>query len=271
MELWKVIQRVERLRWQLLKPVQSLLVGPYRSTFRGEGIEFADTRPYEVGDDWRRIHWSLTARKNQPYLRLGQEERELTCLIAIDRSRSMLIAPDKEALTLTAAVALALSAVLNGDRVRWVSFAEKVEWFSPACKGEKLIWGYLAHLWRRPVQGHRSYLSPLLQWIGAMHKRRILLVLLSDLFFHDKEGWTLLRGLSQRHFVLVIGLHSPQEAFTPAWGYLPVREVEEGHAFISQGGTRSSLPLLASLRGTVIYSEEALLPSLREVLLPPLQ
>lgn len=272
MEVSAILERVERLRWRLLAPVQSLLVGPYRSAFRGEGIEFADARPYEIGDDWRRVHWSLTARKNQPYLRLGQEERELTCVIAVDRSPSMHISPEKEQLTLSAAVALGLSAILNGDRVRWVSFAERVEYFSPARKGEKLVWGYLSHLWMNPVIGRRSHLLPVLQWVASVHKRRVFLIILSDLFFHDAGGWDLLYGLMRRHFVLVVGLYAPEERLSLPWGYLPARDVESGASATIH--RKLHFPVEAPrthLRIARISSQTALLPGLREALLPPLR
>lgn len=270
-ELAPFLERVERLRWKLLKPVQSLLAGPYRSAFRGEGIEFADARPYEPGDDWRRIHWSLSARKNQPYLRLGQEERELTCVIAIDRSPSMHIAADKVELTLTAAVALALSAILNGDRVRWVSFSEQVEFFSPARKGEKLIWGYLSHLWAHPVRGQRSLLTPLLHWLDCVHKRRVFLIILSDFFLHEEAAWTMLRGIAQKHFVLTVGTHAPQEVLSIPWGYLPAREVEVGGNAVLQKMAPPLPEHSPSLRYVRIAWEASLLPALRRALLPPLR
>jgi len=269
-ELARFLERVERLRWKLQKPVQSLLAGPYRSTFRGEGIEFADARPYEPGDDWRRIHWSLSARKNQPYLRLGQEERELTCVIAIDRSPSMHITPEKEQLTLTVAVALALSAILNSDRVRWVSFSDQVEYFSPARKGEKLIWGYLAHLWTQPAQGQRSLLTPVLHWIASVHKRRVFLIILSDFFLHEEKAWTLLRSIAQKHFILLVGIYAPQEALSIPWGYLPTREVETGGHSVIQTGLSPLPDYHPSLRHVRIASENSLLPALRRALLPPL-
>lgn len=265
------LQKVHRLRWRLQKPVLSLLLGPYRSAFRGEGIEFADARPYEIGEDWRRIHWSLTARKNQPYLRLGQEERELTCLIAIDKSPSMSISEEKLSLTLTAAVAMGLSALLNGDRVRWVGFGDRVTYFSPAYRGEKAVWGALQHLWQAPYFGERSYLAPLLRWIAAVHKRRIFLVIISDAFFHDTEGWKLLQALAQRHFILIVGVRPAAESLALCWGRLPLREVETQANFTLAGATASPLPPRLSLRWAWVSSEAGLLPALRKALLPPLR
>ncbi|MCS6895816.1 MAG: DUF58 domain-containing protein [Bacteroidia bacterium] len=271
MEFAEVLDKVMRLRWRLAKPVQSLLVGPYRSAFRGEGIEFADARPYEIGDDWRRLHWSLTARKNQPYLRLGQEERELTCLIAIDRSPSMRISSEKQNLTLTVAVSLALSALLNSDRVQWLSFGEQVEYFSPARKGEKFTWGALSRLWNQTSRAERSYLSPMLHWVASVHRRRILLIIVSDLFFHDQTGWTLLNAMAHQHFTLIVGVRTLQEAYTPAWGYLPVKDVETGEVAIHRREDSLPVPAVSRLRLAYVSSEKELFSALGRAFLTPLQ
>ncbi|MEN3041037.1 MAG: DUF58 domain-containing protein [Bacteroidia bacterium] len=270
MELSRELEEIIRLRWKLSKPVRSLLVGPYRSAFRGEGIEFADARPYEIGDDWRRIHWSLTARKNQPYLRLGQEERDLTCIIAIDRSPSMQISQEKQRVTLAAVISLALSALLNGDRVQWVGFGAQVECFYPARKGEKFIWGALSHLWAQRFEHKRSYLSPLLHWVASVHKRRAFLVIVSDLFFHDKEAWQLLRAVAHRHFVLIAGVRGVQEAYTPAWGYLPVCDVETGKVAIHQNDSAPPVSPTRGLRVAYLSAEHDILPALGRALLLPL-
>lgn len=263
------LKEVERLRWRLLRPVANLLVGPYRSVFRGEGIEFSDARPYQPGDDWRRVHWSLTARKNQPYLRLGQEERELTCVIAIDRSASMHIAPEKEQLTLEAVVALALSAWLNGDRVRWITFTDTVEQFSPARRGERHIWGSLAQLIAAPPQSKRTRLAPLLGWVASVHRRRVFFVLVSDLFFQDAEAWPLLRAMTVKHFVLLVVPRVGEEAIDLPWGLLPVEEVEVGW----RGSVRSlqpPFPPTAALRQAVLFPQLSPIRALRKALLPPL-
>jgi uncharacterized protein (DUF58 family) len=263
------LKEVERLRWRLLRPVANLLVGPYRSVFRGEGIEFSDARPYQPGDDWRRVHWSLTARKNQPYLRLGQEERELTCVIAIDRSASMRISPEKEQLTLEAIVALALSAWLNGDRVRWVTFTDSVEGFSAARRGERHIWGSLAQLITTPPRSRHTRLAPLLGWLASVHRRRVFFVLISDLFFHDEGAWSLLRALTVRHFVLLVVPRVGEEALHLPWGLLPVEEVEIGW----RETVRSLQPPLhsgASFRQAVLFPQLSPIQALRKALLPPL-
>lgn len=247
------------------------MVGPYRSAFRGEGIEFVDARPYEVGDDWRRIHWSLSARKNQPYIRLGQEERELTCLIAIDRSPSMNLSAQKQELTLAVAVAFALSAILNGDRVRWAAFGERITYFSPARKGEKLIWGFLAHLWYQPPLKGVTYLRPLLQWITSVVKRRSFVILISDLFFHDEMSWSLLPSIAQKHFVLLVRIQSERDMISLPWGFLPAREVETQRTFTLGYESPPPLPITPSLRTAHIHSKAGLIPALQKALLPPLR
>lgn len=185
----------------------------------------------------------------------------------------MHISPSKKTLTLTTAVALALSAILNNDRVRWISFSDKVEWFSPARKGEKLVWGYLAHLWQlweRPSAVRRSLLYPFTQWLDSVHKRRVFLILLSDLFFHDKAGWVHLKALSQKHAILLAAIRAPEEAITIPWGYLPSKDVETGEAAVLHGSSSEISFLPHGIRLAFITSADGLIPSLRKALLPPL-
>ncbi|MCS7161976.1 MAG: DUF58 domain-containing protein [Bacteroidia bacterium] len=260
---------VERLRWRLRRPVASWLVGPYRSVFRGEGIEFADARPYVPGEDWRRIHWSLSARKNQPYVRLGQEERELTCVIALDRSLSMRTPPTKAQLSLEVAATFGWAAQLNGDRVRWLSFTERVEAFSPARKGERFIWGSLEALLARPPKGRKTFLRPLLRTFASLHPRRALLIIISDGFFHD-DAWKELIALSHRHFLFLAFLRSPQESLTLPWGYLPIQEVETGERFLAPPSLQPTLPRLPRLRQAVLTPGSPWLLRLRQALLPGL-
>ncbi|MCS6790618.1 MAG: DUF58 domain-containing protein [Bacteroidia bacterium] len=261
--------RRKKLSWRFLHPVASLLVGPYRSFFKGEGIEFADARPYEPGDDWRRIHWSLTARKNQPYLRLGQEERELTCILAIDRSPSMNLHPAKQELTWEAAMLLALSAWINGDRVRWLSFTNQIEYFSPAQKGESFIWAYLDILRTQVPRGRYSLLSPLLQWVLHTQKKRSLLIVLSDMFFHE-EPWNLLQAVAMKHFVLMVNIHMPEEQRVPHWGYVPLREVEKKHSFILAPHLTPSNSPQPRVRWAYLQPGQPILPALHRALSLPL-
>lgn len=265
-----LLKEVERLRWHLQRPVLNLLAGPYRSAFKGNGIEFADARPYQPGDDWRRLHWSLSARKNQPYLRLGYEERELTCLIAIDRSPSMYISSQKVELWQTAAVALGWAAYLNGDRVQWVTFTDRIEGFSPRLRSHLALWENLAGLLERPVQGRYSRLRPLLTWLEKRHHRRTFVVVVSDLFSQEEAPETLLAALAIRHFVLAAVPRSPEENLSIPWGYLPLKEVETGQLTIVRGDLRPPTPQ-PKLRYALLVPGHSPVQSLREALLAPLQ
>jgi len=264
------LSSIERLRWRLQRPVLSWLAGPYRSAFKGNGVEFADARPYQPGDDWRRLHWSLSARKNQPYLRLGYEERELTCIIAIDRSPSMYLSPQKIELWQAAAVALGWAAYLNGDRVRWVTFTDRIEGFSPRLRSPFVLWESLAGLLQQPVRGHHSRLRPLLAWLEKVSRRRAFVAVVSDLFFQEDSAETLLAALAMRHFVLAAVPRSPEENLSIPWGYLPLKEVETGQLTTMRGDLRPPAPQ-PRLRYALLKPDRPPIQSLREALLAPLQ
>lgn len=201
-------------------------------------------------------------------MRLGQEERELLCVLALDRSASMRISTEKEERTLEAAVALALSAELNGDRVRWVTFTSRVEGFSPARRGSRHIWGSLAQLWHAQPAERHSRLGPLLHWFAQMHRRRSFLVVISDLFFQD-AAWSQLRALAQRHFVLLVSPYVAQEWLTVPWGFLPLREVETGQPQVVRGALQPIAPV-GTLRWARLLPNLSPILALRQALLPPL-
>ncbi len=257
MEVREILQAVGRLRWRVGRPVEGLLIGAYRSVWRGEGIEFADARPYEPGEPWRRIHWALSARRGYPYVWLGTEERQLTCSIALDLSASMWIYPEKLYQAAIAAAIIALTASKVGDRVEWIGFTHKVVFSAPPRRGESFVWGAFQELLHcRPVEA-RTRLRPVLDFYNHLHRRRGLLVLLTDGFWQDgEEAFRFLRGTAQKHFILVIYIRHPRETMRIPFGRLPYREVETGFLGVAGGDLRPSSFPQASLRQALLQTNE---------------
>jgi len=225
----EVLQAVGRLRWRLGRPVEGLLIGAYRSTLRGEGVEFADARPYQPGEPWRRIHWALSARRGEPYLWLATEERQITCTIALDLSESMRVYPEKSLQAAITGAMIALTALKVGDKVQWLGFTDSVAFFSPPRRSESFIWGAFQEILNFEPTKRRTRLKPLLDFYGQTLSRRGLLVLLTDGFWQDGvEAASLLRAVAQRHFVLLLYIRHPREAMVIPFGRLPYREVETG-------------------------------------------
>ncbi len=255
MEVHEVLRAVGRLRWRLGRPVEGLLIGAYRSVLKGEGIEFADARPYEPGEPWRRIHWALSARRGQPYLWLGTEERQLICTLALDLSASMRTYPEKLRQAAIAGAMLALTALKAGDKVQWIGFTDQVVFFSPPRRNESFVWGAFQELLRFQPPQQRTQLKPLLELYMQTHHRRGLLVLLTDGFWQDgPEAYQLLPALAQKHFVLIFYIRHPREAMTIPFGRLPYVEVETGELGVAKGSLVPPTCPQPSLRQTLLYT-----------------
>jgi len=254
-EVREILREAGRLRWRIGRPIEGILIGAYRSVWRGEGIEFADARPYEPGEPWRRIHWALSARRGQPYVWLGTEERQLTCCIALDLSASMRVYPEKFRQAAIAGAIIALTAMKAGDRVEWLGFTSKVVFSAPPRRGESFVWGAFQELLRGQPSEGRTRLGPLLEFYAHLHRRRGLLVLLTDGFWQDgPEALRSLRATAQKHLVLTLYVRHPREAMRIPFGRLPYREVETGFSGVAGGSLEPPAFPQASLR-------QALLPT----------
>ncbi len=254
-EVKELLREVGRLQWRLGRPVEGLLIGGYRSVVRGEGIEFADARPYVPGEPWRRIHWALSARRGEPYVWLGMEERQLTCSIALDLSASMTTYSEKLRQAAIAGTMIALTALKAGDKVQWLAFTDKVVFSVPPRRHEPFVWGALEKLLhQRPATMH-TRLRPLLHYYMQLRRRSGLLVLLTDGFWQDgPEALHILRAVAQKHFILVLYVRHPREMMHLPFGRLPYREVETGRVGVAGGTLEPPTFPQASLR-------QALLPT----------
>ncbi len=270
MRVAQYLRQAERLRWQLGQPVDSLLIGAYRSLIRGEGLTFADARPYEPGEPWRRIHWSLSARQGRPYIWLGTEERHLPVTLVLDRSASMRAYSEKLDLAYLAGVILAQTALRQGDAVRWASFAEKVEWFSPLHRSQAAVWSALETLITRRSFSRQTRLRPLAHWIGALHPRRSLIVLITDGFFQDPEYTKNLLALAHKHFLLLLYVRHPTETLNIRFGQLPFTEIETGRGGVARGQLLPPLLPEPRIRQAVLSETEPIWLTLQRALTPPL-
>ncbi len=255
MEVREILREVGRLRWRVGRPIEGILIGAYRSAWRGEGIEFVDARPYEPGEPWRRIHWALSARRGQPYVWLGTEERQLTCSIALDLSASMKVYPEKFRQAAIAGAIIALTAIKAGDRVEWLGFTSEVVFSAPPRRGESFVWGAFEGLLRSQPPQTRTHLGPLLDFYAHLHRRRGLLVLLTDGFWQDgQKALRSLQATAQKHLVLTLYVRHPRETIQIPFGRLPYREIETGVSGVAGGSLEPPNFPQASLR-------QALLPT----------
>ncbi len=228
-ELFRKIRRVE-VRTRGL--VESVFGGEYHSAFRGRGIEFAEVRPYQVGDDVRTIDWNVSARTGEPYVKLFDEEREQTLVPAVDVSGSEDFGSGVQAkrdLAAEVCAVLGFSALQSGDRVGLVLFTEAVERFVPPQKGKRHVLRVLRDLYAHAPRSRGTDVAGALDHLMRVVRRRAIVVLVSDFMVADPDALArALRRTSRRHDLVAVRVVDPREEALPAVGLLRVADAETG-------------------------------------------
>ena len=231
---------IERLHLRLGRIVDAPFVGEYRSTFRGQGMEFEDVRQYIPGDDVRAIDWNVTARLGSPYIKQFREERELQLMLMADVSASMRFGKmnrDKKTSMATVVGALAFAALKNGDRVGMLKFANGVEEYIKPEKKRGHVWSLIRNIFLDPAKGLDSQFSAAATHLMRHLKRRCTLCIISDFLFPIED---VLQILSRKHTVHAFIIHDPNEASLPAAGLIDMIDAEsqetrliDSRAFVS--------------------------------------
>jgi uncharacterized protein (DUF58 family) len=222
---------LRRLEWRVIRRLDGRLQGDYRTMFHGVGIDFADLRDYELGDDVRHIDWNVTARMDAPFVRTFLEDRELTAWLLLDRSPSMGFGPTarpKELVLVELATTLARLFTRGGNRVGAILYNNAVERTIPP-RGGRVQVLRLAHELLRPSvpTGTTTDLTVLVNAAAATVRRRSLIILISD--FISQPGWERpLSMLAERHELVAIRLVDKRELELPDAGLIVVEDVETG-------------------------------------------
>ena len=223
---------LRRLEWTALRRLDGLLQGDYRTLFRGFGLDLADLREYQYGDDVRHIDWNVTARLQTPYVREYHEDREITAWFLLDLSGSVDFGSGevrKRTLSSDFVALLARILTRHGNRVGAILYDTDVHAFIPAGNGRRQVLRILhaMHHVREKKASRETDLSDLLR--AAMHfmKRRSLVFVVSD--FISKPGWQdVLAQLGQRHEIVAVRLYDPLESELPDLGLLTIEDAETG-------------------------------------------
>jgi uncharacterized protein (DUF58 family) len=234
-----VLRQVKGIELRTRGLVSSLFAGEYRSVFRGQGMEFAEVRAYEPGDDFRTIDWNVSARLASPYVKTFTEERELTVILIVDRSGSTDFGEPrtKGALAVEVAAVLALAAAHHNDRVGAILFAEEVERVIPPRKGRRHALRVIRDLIAFTPSGRRTDLAASLTYATRLLHHRSIVVVLSDFLATD---WVRpLRRLAARHEVVAVTVDDPRERRLPAAGWIEIEDAESGRRVLVDTGNRT--------------------------------
>ena len=230
-----LLRKVRKIEIKTRALSHQIFAGEYHSAFKGRGMAFSEVREYQYGDDVRNMDWNVTARLRAPYVKVFEEERELTVVLLIDASRSRLFGTSgqiKRDLIAEIAAVLSFSAILNNDKVGALFFSEKVEKFIPPKKGRS----HLLHIIREIIEFQPSSdgtdISEALRYLTNAIKKRCTAFLLSDMLDVDNDGTPryedALKVAVNRHDLSVIEVYDPRERTIPDVGMVHVKDSETG-------------------------------------------
>jgi uncharacterized protein (DUF58 family) len=228
----EVLRQVKLLELRTRGLVNSLFTGEYRSVFKGQGMEFAEVREYQAGDEVRSIDWNVTARMQRPYVKRYIEERELTVMLAVDVSGSERFGTRrrfKSEVASELAAVLAMSAIRNNDRVGGIMFTDQVEHVVPPKKGRRQALRLIRDILAFEPKGRGTDIAGATEYLTKMLTRKAVIFLVSD--FQGPDIERPLKMLAQRHDVVAVTLEDPSERALPDIGLVRFVDPETGEMF----------------------------------------
>lgn len=247
----EVIQRVREIQVHTGRQVADVLAGQYVSVFKGRGVEFDEVRPYVPGDDVRTIDWNVTARTGDPFVKLFEEERELTVMLVVDMSRSGWFGSGERTKVEVAAElcgVLAFSAIANKDKVGLLLFSDRVEKFIPPAKGKSHVLRCIRELLTYEPEGRGTDLNEPLRLLGSVLKRKATVFLVSDFWAGDFS--TSLSVLGRRHDVVAVRIRDPRETSLPDVGLVRWVDAESGREILVDTSARATARRLTARVGS---------------------
>lgn len=230
MEATELLKKVRRIEIKTRGLSKHIFAGEYHSAFKGRGIAFSEVREYQYGDDIRSIDWNVTARFNHPYVKVFEEERELTVMLLIDVSGSgnfgTSVSYKRDLMTELAAV-LSFSAIFNNDKIGVIFFSDKVEKFITPQKGRKHILRIIRELLDFKSESRKTNLDEPLRFLTNAIKKRCTTFIISDFIVPDFEE--ALRIASNKHDIVALKIYDPAETAIPDMGLIKVADAETGY------------------------------------------
>lgn len=225
-EILKKIRHIEIVAGRL---VTDVFAGQYESVFKGRGMEFAEVREYQPGDDVKIIDWNVTARFGQPFVKKFVEERELTVIFAVDKSASGKFGTSgkmKSEIAAEVCAVLAFSAMKNNDKVGLLIFTDRVEKYVPPKKGRTHVLHIIRDILYWKPEGVRTSIQDSLKYLNDVVKKRCIVFLVSDFF--DEGYEKILRITNKRHDTIAIEIQDPRENKLPDVGMVEMEDLETG-------------------------------------------
>lgn len=234
MEASEIIKKVRKIEIKTRGLSQNIFAGQYHSAFKGRGMAFSEVREYQYGDDVRDIDWNVTARFHRPYVKVYEEERELTVMLLVDLSGSLdfgSVQQTKRDLVTEIASTLAFSAIQNNDKIGVILFTDRIEKYIPPKKGRKHILYIIHELLNFKPAGIRTDIGMAVSYLTQVMKRRCTAFLLSD-FYSRSDFSKPIQIANSKHDIVAIQVYDPRAKSLPDIGLMKVSDAETGHEMI---------------------------------------
>ncbi len=230
METSELIKRVRKIEIKTRGLSRNIFAGQYHSAFKGRGMAFSEVREYQFGDDVRNIDWNVTARYNKPFIKVFEEERELTVVMLIDvsGSRNFGSIELKKNIVTEVAATLAFSAIQNNDKIGVIFFSDKIEKFIPPKKGKSHILRIISELIDFEPESRGTDISGAIRYLTNAIKKRCTAFVISDFIQNDQSLENALSIANNRHDVVALRIYDERETELPDVGLIKLKDAETG-------------------------------------------
>jgi uncharacterized protein (DUF58 family) len=225
----ELLKQVRQIEIKTKGVVNQVFSGEYHSVFKGRGMEFSEVREYQFGDDIRNIDWNVTARFGHPFIKIFEEERELTVMLLVDLSGSLVfgsIEKTKQQIAAELSAILAFSAMKNNDKVGLILFTDRIERFVPPRKGRTHVLRIIREVLSFEPEGKGTNIKAALEYMNNAIKKRSIVFLISD--FMDNGYERILRTVGRKHDFIGVVLTDEKENLIPKVGLIKLQDAETG-------------------------------------------
>ena len=250
MDTQEILKKVRKIEIKTRGLSQNIFAGQYHSALKGRGMSFSEVREYQFGDDVRDIDWNVTARFHRPYIKVFEEERELTVMLLVDVSGSLdfgTVRQTKRDMETEIAATLAFSAIQNNDKIGVIFFSDRIEKYIPPKKGRKHILLIIRELLDFHPQSEKTDVAQAVEYLTRVQPRRCTAFLISDFYDRDRtvrvEGQEesalghVLKIANHKHDVVAIQVYDPRAKRLPDVGMMKVKDAETGHEMYIDTGS----------------------------------
>jgi len=230
METKELLKKVRKIEIKTRRLSDHVFGGEYHSTFKGRGMTFSEVRQYQYGDDVRAIDWNVTARCNEPYIKVFEEERELTMMLMVDVSGSKFFGTQnqfKDEMATEISATLAFSAMQNNDKIGLILFSDEIELFIPPKKGRSHVLRIIRELIEFKPKSKKTDIAAAFKFLSSVMKKKAIVFVLSDFVAEDYDQT--LKIVGRKHDITGIRIYDRQEETIPNLGLVQMKDEETGH------------------------------------------